>query len=42
MILNKNLDVTNQLGPLPSEEVLWVVDMGAIQGIGDSSPIQSY
>lgn len=42
MRLNKNLGVTNQLRPLPSQDVLWMMEMGAIQGIRDSSPIQSY
>lgn len=42
MISNKNLGITNQLRLLPSEEVLWVVETGAIPGIRDSSPIQSY
>lgn len=41
MRLNKNLGVMNQLRPLPSQDVLWM-EMGAIQGIRDSSPIQSY
>lgn len=42
MISNKNLGITNQLRLLPSEEVPWGVETGAIPGIRDSSPIQSY